>query len=64
MAISRKNRFKLRAYLDFFLEGRANLILNLEKLRNLFRKISKFCAKEKQKADGEVSLIDHCTMSL
>ena len=64
MAISQKNRFNLIAYLDFSLEGRANLILNLEKLRNLFRKISKFCAKEKQKADGEISLIDHCTMSL
>ena len=64
MAISQKSLFKLSAYLDFSLEGRANMILNLEKLRNLFRKISKFCAKEKQKVDGEISLIDHCTMSL
>ena len=64
MAISQKSRFNLIAYLDFSLGGRANLILNLEKVRNLFRKISKFCAKEKQKADGEISLIDHCTMSL
>jgi hypothetical protein len=64
MAISQKSLFKLSAYLDFSLEGRANMILNLEKLRNLFRKIAKFCAKEKQKADGELSLIDHCTMSL
>ena len=43
MAMSQKNRLKLIAYLDFFLEGSANLILNLEKLRNLFRKTSKFC---------------------
>ena len=64
MAISQKSRFNLIAYLDFSLGGRANLILNLEKVRNLFRKISKFCAKEKQKADGEISLIDHCTISL
>jgi hypothetical protein len=64
MAISQKSLFKLSAYLDFSLEGRANMILNLEKLRNLFRKIAKFCAKKKQKADGEISLIDHCTMSL
>jgi hypothetical protein len=49
VAISLKSRFKLRAYLDFSLEGRANLILNLEKLRNLFRKNSKFCAKENKK---------------
>ena len=48
MEISNKSHFKLRAYLNFSLEGRANLILNLEKLRNLFRKISKFCAMEKQ----------------
>jgi hypothetical protein len=48
MAISQKSLFKLSAYLDFSLEGRANMILNLEKLRNLFRKIAKFCAKEKQ----------------
>jgi hypothetical protein len=48
VAISRKSRFKLRAYLDFPLDGRANLILNLEKFRNLFRKISKFCGKEQK----------------
>jgi hypothetical protein len=34
MAISQKSLFKLSAYLDFSLEGRANMILNLEKLRN------------------------------
>ena len=64
MPISQKSRFNLIAYLDFSLGGRANLILNLEKLRNLFRKTSKFCAKENQSAHGEISLIDHCTMSL
>lgn len=64
MAISQESHFKLIGYLNFRFESGVNLILNLEKLRNLFRKISKFCAKEKQKADGEVSLIDHCTMSL
>jgi hypothetical protein len=46
MAISQKNHFKLGGYLIFRLEGRTNLILNLGKFRNLFRKISKFCAKE------------------
>lgn len=40
MAISQKSHFKLRAYLDFFLEDGDNLILNLEKFRNLCRKIS------------------------
>ena len=48
MAIFHKSHFKLIGYLKFPMEGRANLILILEKLRNLFRKISKFCAKEKQ----------------
>jgi hypothetical protein len=53
MAISQESPYKLRAYLNFSLEGRANLILNLEKLRNLFRNFSKFCAKEKQNAIKE-----------
>jgi len=43
MAISQESHFKLIGCLNFSLEGRTNLILNLEKLRNLFRKISKFC---------------------
>jgi hypothetical protein len=34
MAIFQKNHFKLSAYLDFTLEGSANLTLNFEKMRN------------------------------
>ncbi len=45
MAISQKNHFKLRGYLNFRLERRVNLILNLEKFRNLFRKISNYIKK-------------------
>jgi hypothetical protein len=48
MAISRKNHFKLSAHLNFCFERSVNLIYNLEKFRIFFRKISKFCAKEKQ----------------
>ena len=50
MAIFQKNLFKLGCYLNFCLGCRANLILNLEKFRNFFRKISKFYAKEQLKA--------------
>jgi hypothetical protein len=64
MAVSRKNHFKLSAYLNFRLGRSVDLILNFENFRKFFRKISKFCAKEKQSADGEISLIDHFTMSL
>ncbi len=40
MEVSQKNHFKLRGYLNFRFRRRVNLILNLEKFRNIFRKIS------------------------
>ncbi len=50
MAVFQKSHFILSGYLNFRLRCSINLVLNLEKFRNLFRKISKFCAKGEQKA--------------
>jgi hypothetical protein len=62
MAISHKSHFKLITYLNFSLECRTNLNLNLEKLRNLFRKIAKFCAKEKQNPIAKLNRPVRCNV--
>jgi hypothetical protein len=40
MEVSPKSHFKLIGYLNFRFRRRVNLVLNLEKFRKFFRKIS------------------------
>ncbi len=60
MAVSQKNHFKLRGYLNFLLVNRVNLILNLEKLRKYFAKLRNYMLRNNKKP---IEILNHMSIA-